>query len=197
MNIHRPTICAREGPKVLSSWGHYFPLHSKTALYCRQPYIFISFAVFLPHSTVTLMLSPRIAKYVFPPCLIWVSFCDAVKWQCDLSWFCLHRKTHTKEKSSGKGLEVSLSPYKGLSNQYIHQDEKHWVIHYMSFVRCFYPKRLTYIQYCGQSPQEQFEVKCLAQGHNDMLTAVGLQLATLWFEVLHTTDWATALYILL
>ena len=24
-------------------------------------------------------------------------------------------------------------------------------------------------QYCGQSPQEQFGVKCLAQGHNDML----------------------------
>ena len=42
-------------------------------------------------------------------------------------------------------------------------------IHYMSLVRCFYPKRLTY---CGQSPQEQFGVKCLAQGHNDMLTAV-------------------------
>ena len=27
-------------------------------------------------------------------------------------------------------------------------------------------------QYCGQSPQEQFGVECLAQGHNDMLTAV-------------------------
>ena len=27
-------------------------------------------------------------------------------------------------------------------------------------------------QYCGQSPQEQFGVKCLAQGHNDMLTGV-------------------------
>ena len=50
-------------------------------------------------------------------------------------------------------------------------------LHYMSFVRRFYPKRLTYIQYCGQSPQEQFGVKCLAQGHNDMLTAVGLELA--------------------
>ena len=34
-------------------------------------------------------------------------------------------------------------------------------------------------QYCGQSPQEQFGVKCLAQGHNDMLTAVGLKRATL------------------
>ena len=32
-------------------------------------------------------------------------------------------------------------------------------------------------QYCGQSPQEQFGLKCLAQGHNDMLTAVGLELA--------------------
>ena len=31
-------------------------------------------------------------------------------------------------------------------------------------------------QYCGQSPQEQFGVKCLAQGHNDMLTAVGFEL---------------------
>ena len=30
-------------------------------------------------------------------------------------------------------------------------------------------------QYCGQSPQEQFGVKCLAQGHNDMLTAVGFE----------------------
>ena len=39
----------------------------------------------------------------------------------------------------------------------------------MSLVRRFYPKRLTYIQYCGQSPQEQFGVKCFAQGHNDML----------------------------
>ena len=29
-------------------------------------------------------------------------------------------------------------------------------------------------QYCGQSPQEQFAVKCL-QGHNDMLTAVGFE----------------------
>ena len=48
----------------------------------------------------------------------------------------------------------------------------------MSFVRRFYPKQFTYIQYCGQSPQEQFGVKCLAQGHNDMLTAVGLELAT-------------------
>ena len=57
----------------------------------------------------------------------------------------------------------------------------------MSFVRRFYPKRLTYIQYCGQSPQEQFGVKCLAQGHNDMLTAVGLELAIPWFEVQHTT----------
>ena len=47
----------------------------------------------------------------------------------------------------------------------------------MSFVRRFYPKRLTHIQYCGQSPQEHFGVKCLAQGHNDMLTAVGLKLA--------------------
>jgi len=37
--------------------------------------------------------------------------------------------------------------------------------YYMSFVRRFYPKRLTYTQYCGQSPQEQFGVKCLAQGH--------------------------------
>ena len=30
----------------------------------------------------------------------------------------------------------------------------------------FYPKQLTYIQYCGQSPQEQFGVKCLTQGHS-------------------------------
>jgi len=30
-------------------------------------------------------------------------------------------------------------------------------------------------QYCGQSPQEQFGVKCLSQGHNDMLTAVGFE----------------------
>ena len=30
-------------------------------------------------------------------------------------------------------------------------------------------------QYCGQSPQEQFVVKCLAQGYNDMLTAVGFE----------------------
>ena len=52
----------------------------------------------------------------------------------------------------------------------------------MSFVRRFYPKRLTYIQYCMQSPQEQFGVKCLAQGHNDMLTAEGLKLAILWIE---------------
>ena len=52
----------------------------------------------------------------------------------------------------------------------------HYVM-YMLLVRGFYPKRLTYIQYCGQSPQEQFGVKCLAQGHNDMLTAVGLKLA--------------------
>jgi len=29
-------------------------------------------------------------------------------------------------------------------------------------------------QYCGQSPQEQF----LAQGHNDMLTAVGFEPVT-------------------
>ena len=36
-------------------------------------------------------------------------------------------------------------------------------LHYMSFVRCFYPKRLTFIQYCGQSPQEQFGVKCIAR----------------------------------
>ena len=48
---------------------------------------------------------------------------------------------------------------------------------YITLVRRFYPKRLTYIQYFGQSPQEQFEVKCLAQGHNDMLTAVRLKLA--------------------
>ena len=33
-------------------------------------------------------------------------------------------------------------------------------------------------QYCGQSPQEQFGVKCLAQGHNDMLTAVGFEPVT-------------------
>ena len=32
-----------------------------------------------------------------------------------------------------------------------------------------------HIQYCGQSLQEQFGVKCLAQGHNDMLTAVGFE----------------------
>ena len=30
-------------------------------------------------------------------------------------------------------------------------------------------------QYCGQSPKEQIGVKCLAQGHNDMLTAVGFE----------------------
>ena len=30
-------------------------------------------------------------------------------------------------------------------------------------------------QFCGQSPQEQFGVKCLSQGHNDMLTAVGFE----------------------
>ena len=30
-------------------------------------------------------------------------------------------------------------------------------------------------QYCGQSPQEQCGVTCLAQGHNDMLTAVGFE----------------------
>ena len=34
---------------------------------------------------------------------------------------------------------------------------------------------IQYIEYYGQSPQEQFGVKCLAQGH--MLTAVGLELA--------------------
>ena len=62
----------------------------------------------------------------------------------------------------------------------------------MLLVRRFYPKRLTYIGYCGQSPQEQFGVKCLAQGHNDMLTAVGLELAIPWFEVQHTPHWATA-----
>ena len=56
----------------------------------------------------------------------------------------------------------------------------------MSLVRRFYPKRLTYIQYCGQSPQEQFGVKCLAQGHNDMLTAAGLKLAIPRFKVQHT-----------
>ena len=33
-------------------------------------------------------------------------------------------------------------------------------------------------QYCGQSPQGQFGVKCLAQGHNDMLTAVGFEHVT-------------------
>ena len=31
------------------------------------------------------------------------------------------------------------------------------------------------LKYCGQSPQELFGVKCLAQGHNDMLTAVGFE----------------------
>ena len=56
------------------------------------------------------------------------------------------------------------------------------LLHYIHF----YPKRLTYIQYCGQSPQEQFGVKCLAEGHNDMLTAVGLELAILWFKVQRT-----------
>ena len=34
-------------------------------------------------------------------------------------------------------------------------------------------------QCCGQSPHEQFGVKCLAQGHNAVLTAVGLELAIL------------------
>ena len=52
-----------------------------------------------------------------------------------------------------------------------------WILHYMSLVRRFYPKRL-HTQYCGQSPQEQFGVKCLAQGHNDMLTAVGFEPVT-------------------
>ena len=33
-------------------------------------------------------------------------------------------------------------------------------------------------QYCGQSPQEQFGMKCLAQGHNDMLTALGFEPVT-------------------
>jgi len=53
----------------------------------------------------------------------------------------------------------------------------------MSLVRRFYPKRLTYIQYRGKSPvgetspQERFGVKGLAQGLNNMLTAVGLELA--------------------
>ena len=37
-------------------------------------------------------------------------------------------------------------------------------------------------QYCGQSPQEQFGVKCLPQGHNDMLTAVGFEPVTPWSE---------------
>ena len=71
------------------------------------------------------------------------------------------------------------------------------MLHYMLLVRRFYPKWLTYIQYCGQSPQEQFGVKCVAQGHNAMLTAVGLELATPWFKVQRTkfsaqSHWATA-----
>ena len=41
----------------------------------------------------------------------------------------------------------------------IEQLLKQWTLHYMSFVRHFYPKR--HIQYCGQSPQEHFGVTCL------------------------------------
>ena len=40
---------------------------------------------------------------------------------------------------------------------------------YMSIVRRFYPKRLTYINYL------QFVEKGLAQRHIDMLTAVGME----------------------
>ena len=77
-------------------------------------------------------------------------------------------------------LAVSFTAHTHPLGLYISVDRISCSYHYITchFVRRFYPKRLTYIQYCGQSPQEQFGVKCLAQGHNDMLTAVGLELAT-------------------
>ena len=46
----------------------------------------------------------------------------------------------------------------------------------MLLVRRFYPKRLTY-SILWAIPTGAIWVKCLAQGHNDMLTAVGLKLA--------------------
>ena len=61
---------------------------------------------------------------------------------------------------------------------------RYTTLHYMSLVRRFYPKRLTYSILW---PQEQFGVKCLAQGHNDMLTAVGFEPVTPWSEHQRTT----------
>ena len=46
-------------------------------------------------------------------------------------------------------------------------------LHYMLLVRRFYPKRLTYL-ILWTIPTGAM---CLSQGHNDMLTAVGLELA--------------------
>ena len=43
------------------------------------------------------------------------------------------------------------------------------------------PWRLIFIQHCEQSPQ-YCGVKCFSQGHNDMLTAEGLELALPWSE---------------
>ena len=51
-------------------------------------------------------------------------------------------------------------------------EARHVTLHYM--LDAFFQSDL-HTQYCGQSPQEQFGVECLAQGHNDMLTAVGFE----------------------
>ena len=71
------------------------------------------------------------------------------------------------------GFSACVMPINGVSIDILNDSST--TLHYSTcnFVRRFYP----YIQYCGQAPQEQFGVKCLAQGHNDMLTAVGLKLS--------------------
>ena len=58
-----------------------------------------------------------------------------------------------------------------------------FVTYFLHYIKCYLLDAFIQsdlpTQYYGQSPQEQFGVKCLAQGHNDMLTAVGFEPVTI------------------
>ena len=56
----------------------------------------------------------------------------------------------------------------------------------LRYITCYlldaFVQRDLHTQYCGQSPQDQFGVKCLAQGHTNILTGVGVEPVTPWSE---------------
>ena len=77
-----------------------------------------------------------------------------------------------------------------------------FALHYITlhYITCYllvaFIQSDLHTQYCGQSPQEQFGVKCLAQGHNDMLTAAGFEPVLPWSKHQRSIDCATRLHAL-